>query len=38
MGDLFWNGAISLAQNPVALMSVGAALVVMFTLSLTYNH
>jgi len=38
MEDLLWDGALSLAQNPVALMSVGAALVVMFTLSLTYNH
>jgi hypothetical protein len=38
MEDLLWDGALSLAQNPVALMSVVVALVVMFTLSLAYNH
>ena len=38
MGDLLWDCAVSLAENPVALMSVIVSLTVMFTLGTIYNH
>jgi len=38
MGDLLWDGALSLAQNPVVLMSVIVSLAVMFTLGTIYDH
>ena len=38
MGDLLWDGALSLAQNPVVLMSVIVSLAVMFTLGAIYDH
>ena len=38
MGDLLWDGARSLAQNPVVLMSVIVSLAVMFTLRTIYDH
>ena len=38
MGDLLWDGALSLAQNPIALLSVTVSLAVMFTLGTIYDH
>ena len=38
MGDLLWDGALSLAQNSVVLMSVIVSLAVMFTLGTIYDH
>ena len=38
MGDLLWDGAVSLAQTPVVLMSVIVSLAVMFTLGTIYDH
>ena len=38
MGDLLWDGALSLARNPVVLMSVIVSLAVMFTLGTIYDH
>ena len=38
MGDLLWDGALSLAQNPVVLMSIIVSLAVMFTLGAIYDH
>jgi len=38
MGDLLWDGALSLAQNPVVLMSIIVSLAVMFTLGTIYDH
>jgi hypothetical protein len=37
MGDLLWDGALSLAQNPIALLSVTVSLAVMFTLGTIYD-
>jgi hypothetical protein len=38
MGDLLWDGAVSLAENPIALTSVIVSLAVMFTLGVVYDH
>ena len=38
MGNLFWDGALSLAQNPVALLSIILSMAVMFTLAAVYEQ
>ena len=37
MGGLPWDGAISLAQNPIALLSIMISMGVMFTLATIYE-
>ena len=38
MGNLLWDGAVSLAQNPVALLSIILSIALMFTLATIYEH
>jgi hypothetical protein len=33
-----WDGAVSLAQNPVALLSIMLSMAVMFTLAAVYEQ
>ena len=38
MEHLLWDGAVSLAQNPVALLSIILSIALMFTLATIYEH
>jgi hypothetical protein len=38
MENLLWDGAVSLAQNPVALLSIMLSIALMFTLATIYEH
>jgi len=38
MENLLWDGAVSLAQNPVALLSIILSIALMFTLATIYEH
>ena len=38
MEHLLWDGAVSLAQNPVALLSIIFSMAVMFTLAAVYEQ
>jgi hypothetical protein len=38
IGGLLWDGAVSLAQNPIALLSIMISMGVMFTLATIYEN
>jgi hypothetical protein len=38
MGDLLWDGAVSLAANPIAFLSAIISIAVMFTLATIYKR
>jgi hypothetical protein len=38
MDNLLWDGAVSLGQNPVALLSIILSIALMFTLATIYEH
>ena len=38
MDNLLWDGAVSLAQNPVVLLSIILSMAVMFTLAAVYEQ
>jgi hypothetical protein len=38
IGGLLWDGAVALAQNPIALLSIMISMGVMFTMAAIYEN